>query len=94
MHRIPLTSSTLASVLYFPQGRELEVEFRSGAIYRYLDVPPNVYTELLDSPSKGAYYNFNIRKRFPFHQLSLFSAPQTGAPLKNYVALGESACPT
>ncbi len=80
MPRIPLASSTLASALYFPKGRELEVEFRSGEIYRYLDVPPQVYTELLAAPSKGNYYNFHIRKRFPFHQLSLFSSAQTGAP--------------
>ena len=93
MRRIPLASSTLASIRYFPQGRELEVEFGSGKIYRYLNVPPEVYTELLAAPSKGAYYNFNIRNRFPFHQLSLLSSAQSGAVLKNYVALGGFACP-
>ena len=79
MRRIPLESSTLASVLYLPKSRELEVEFRSGQIYRYQDVPPQCYRELMAAKSKGAYYNFNIRKRFSFQQLSQSPSAQTGA---------------
>ena len=77
--RIPLESSTPASVLYLPKHRQLELEFRSGEIYRYLDVPPQVYSELLAAPSKGIYFNSNIRKQFPFHQLSRFPSAQAGA---------------
>ena len=54
--RISLESSTLASVLYLPTQRELELEFRSGEIYRYLDVSPQAYNELLAAPSKGFYF--------------------------------------
>lgn len=70
--RIPLQSSTLASVLYRPTHRQLELEFRSGEIYRYLDVPPHAYNELLAAPSKGFYFNSKIRKQFTFHQLNHF----------------------
>jgi hypothetical protein len=69
MRRIPLESSTLASALYLPESRELEVEFHSGEIYRYLSVPPQAYYDLLAAPSKGGYYNFNIRNRFDFQKL-------------------------
>ena len=78
MHRIPLESSSLVSVLYVPNRRELEVEFLSGEIYRYLEVPPRAYRELLTASSKGGYYNLNIRNRFPFQQLSLLPSAQTG----------------
>jgi hypothetical protein len=74
-----LKSSTLASVLYFPAHRELEVAFRSGEIYRYLDVPTEAYSELLAAPSKGICFNSNIRTRFAFRLLNRFPAAQAGA---------------
>jgi hypothetical protein len=79
MRRIPLESSTLASVLYLPKSRELEVEFRSGQIYRYRNVPPHSYHELMAARSKGAYYNFNIRNHFSFQQLGQSLSAKTGA---------------
>jgi hypothetical protein len=77
-HRISLDSSTLASVLYLPKRRQLELEFRSGEIYRYLEVPPQAYRELLAAPSKGFYFNSNIRRKFTFIQFSSPSA-ESGA---------------
>jgi hypothetical protein len=68
--RVPLDSSALASVVYLPQSRELDVEFRSGEFHRYSDVPPQTYTQLLEAESKGRYYNFNIRNRFLFRRLT------------------------
>jgi hypothetical protein len=55
------------------------VTFRSGQIYRYLDIPIRVYRELLAAESKGTYYNFNIRNRFSFQQLVKSSSARTGA---------------
>jgi hypothetical protein len=79
VRRIPVDSSTLAAVRYLPSSRELEVTFRSGQIYRYLDIPIRVYRELLAAESKGTYYNFNIRNRFSFQQLVKSSSARTGA---------------
>ncbi len=64
MKRVPVESSVLASVLYRPKLRLLEVEFRSGEFYRYFDVPPKSYNELLNAESCGRYFNLNIRNRF------------------------------
>jgi hypothetical protein len=69
MRRLRIESSTLASVLYLPAQRELQVEFRSGEIYQYADVPFHAYGELLAAPSKGTYFNLNIRNRYDFRQL-------------------------
>jgi len=76
--RILLESSTLTSVLYRSSHRELEVEFRSGEIYQYFAVPPQAYNELLKAPSKGAYFNRNIRERFACQQLRRLRSAQTG----------------
>jgi len=62
--RIPIASSALATVGYSQRRRALEIEFRNGAIYRYLEVPPAVYHALLDAPSKARFYDQNIRHRY------------------------------
>jgi hypothetical protein len=66
MPRVPLVSSTLTWVAYSPGHGLLEVEFRSGEIYRYFDVPQQTYDQVLHAESKGAYLNLNIRKSFSF----------------------------
>ena len=61
--RVPVESSCIASVGYAAAVETLEVEFRSGAVYRYLAVPPDVHLALLQSASKGAYLNRHIKAR-------------------------------
>ena len=43
----------------------LELEFRSGALYRYLSVPADLYRDLLAADSKGRFFNRFIRDCFP-----------------------------
>lgn len=62
--RIPVASSALATVGYSQRRRALEIEFRNGAIYRYLKVPPAIFHALLDAPSKARFYDQNIRHRY------------------------------
>ena len=75
MPRVRLQSRTLASVLYDAGQCQLELEFRSGKRYLYFQVPPPCYHEFLQAESKGAYFNRNIRNRFPYQDLSAPSAP-------------------
>ena len=69
MNRVAVTSTTLASVSYFPDRHLLELEFRNGAVYEYCDVPLHEYHELLAADSKGTYFNRHIRNRFPYRQV-------------------------
>ena len=62
--RIPVESSALATIGYSRRLRALEVEFRNGAIYRYLDVEPKLYKALLNAPSKTRFYDHNIRRKY------------------------------
>jgi hypothetical protein len=48
----------------------LELEFRSGAIYRYFAVPPAVVEGLIAAESKGAYFNRHIRNHFRYQRLA------------------------
>jgi len=63
---LPVQSTTLAAAAYDPVTRQLSLQFRSGAIYQYFGVPQAIYHELMAAPSKGAYFNRNIRSQFPY----------------------------
>src|SRR3954447_94483 len=62
--RVPVQSSALATVGYSSRLRAVEIEFRNGAIYRYLEVAPSVFHALLDAPSKARFYDQNIRRQY------------------------------
>jgi hypothetical protein len=66
--RVPVESTALAAVGYSKKLRALEIEFRNGAIYRYLDVAPDVYEEMINARSKARFYDANIRHKYrSFH---------------------------
>jgi len=62
--RGPISSSGLAAVGYSKRRHILEIEFVNGAIYRYLNVPPLIYRDLMSAVSKGRYYDSNIRGNY------------------------------
>ena len=59
-----MVSSTIRSVAYNAETMTLEIEFRRGGLYRYIDVPELVYRRLIASPSKGGFFNVSIAERF------------------------------
>ena len=66
--RVPVESTALAAVGYSKKLRALEIEFRNGAIYRYVDVAPDVYDALISARSKARFYDANIRHKYrSFH---------------------------
>jgi hypothetical protein len=64
MEREPVESTSLRSVGYDPRTHTLEVEFHSGGIYRYLDVPPDMYRTLRQSDSLGRVFARQIRNAY------------------------------
>ena len=60
MTRTPVNSSSIRSIGH--EGSVLEVEFMSGAIYRYPDVPGDVAQLLLGAPSVGRAFASSIRQ--------------------------------
>ncbi len=57
MKRVALQSSSLRSLGYDPEQQILEVEFSSGALYRYEAVPPEAVQALLKADSLGRHFN-------------------------------------
>lgn len=62
--RAPVESNAIAAIGYSKRLHALELEFRNGFIYRYEDVPPAVYDELLSAASKARYYDQNVRGKY------------------------------
>jgi hypothetical protein len=69
MKRASVDSSMMVSVGYGPSQRTLEIEFRSGDVYRYLDVPPGVFRDLLAARSKGRFFQANIDGAYAFERV-------------------------
>lgn len=64
MNRIPVESSNLKSIGYDPEQQILEIEFRGNVVWQYRNVPMSVWLELESAPSKGKYFQSQIRERF------------------------------
>jgi hypothetical protein len=65
--RIPrqsVQSSAIAKVGYSKRRHILEIEFVNRAVYRYFDVTPSVYGDLMSAESKARFYDSNIRKHY------------------------------
>jgi KTSC domain len=63
--RDSVVSRGIASVGYSKRRHILEIQFANGAIYRYLQVSPAVYRDLMAADSKTRYYDANIKGNYP-----------------------------
>ena len=62
--RQPIDSTAIAKVGYSKRRHILEIEFANGAVYRYLDVSPSVYHDLMSAESRAQFYDFNIKGKY------------------------------
>jgi len=69
MRRIPVSSSNLKSIGYDADTRILEIEFQTGAVYRYFQVPESEYRGLMNAASHGKYFHANIRNRYRYEKV-------------------------
>ena len=54
-------SSNIQSIGYDTAAMELHIQFLKTGLYVYREVPKEVFDELLNSDSKGSYFNRNIK---------------------------------
>jgi hypothetical protein len=71
MERQEVESSVIGAVGH---SRVLEIRFESGRVYQYYDVPMDIYEAMLEAPSKGKFFNANIRGKFPYQEIELVKA--------------------
>lgn len=69
MQRYSVASSNIAAVGYDPETETLEVEFLSGSVYQYYNVPENMYNQLMAEGSKGRFLNTYIKNAYPYSRI-------------------------
>ena len=69
MDRVRVSSSNVRAVGYDAEEQILEVEFHSGSIYHYFNVPEHKYEGLMRAASKGGYLNDHIKNVYRYRQI-------------------------
>jgi hypothetical protein len=67
--RKAVQSSTIASVGYEVGISTLEIEFHSGGVYQYYDVPQYEYEGLMSADSHGRYFAANIKHVYRYSRV-------------------------
>ena len=70
MDRISVSSSNIRSIGYDEQAATLEVEFKTGDVYQYFNVPEHLYQQFLHASSHGQFLNDNIRYSYRYQKIS------------------------
>jgi hypothetical protein len=61
MERVAVQSNEIAVVGYSAETSTLEITFRRGGVYHYLNVPEEVHRALLQASSVGTYFAQQIK---------------------------------
>ena len=69
MKRIPVTSDCIAAIGYDRGAHVLKIEFTSGALYHYFEVPASVYRRLLNAASHGTCFNDEIKGVYGYEEI-------------------------
>ena len=69
MYRTPVNSSNMRSIGYDPQTATLEVEFTSGDVYQYFNVPEHLHQQFLSASSYGQFLNDYIRYNYRYQKV-------------------------
>ncbi len=65
----PVHSESLRRIGYNPDTGQLYLTFVNGATYAYDEISPQLYAELMNAHSMGAFVNQHIRNRFPYRKV-------------------------
>jgi hypothetical protein len=69
MNRVSINSTNIKSIGYDKLATILEVEFNSGDIYQYFNVPEYLYQQFLQASSHGQFLNDNIRYNYRYQKV-------------------------
>jgi len=63
-----MPSTAIRRLRYDPAEKILELEFTSGAVYEYFNVPPQVYENFAAAGSRGRFFAHRFRDKFPYRK--------------------------
>lgn len=69
MKRIPVESSDISSIGYDAAEKVMEIEFKGERVYRYLDVPADIYAKFKAADSYGQFFNSFIHSYYRYRRV-------------------------
>lgn len=84
-----MPSTVIRAIRYAPDTRALEVEFTTGRLYLFHDVPPEAADAFRRARIKGRHFNAHIRGAYRFSLVS-----QGPPPAPHREPPGQAACRT
>jgi len=63
-------SSMLDAVRYDDESSTLGLRFNNGKIYEYPNVPRHVYSAFLAAPSKGQFFDANVKGKYASRKIN------------------------
>lgn len=69
MEREFVESTMIRSLGFDSSSSTLEVEFNSGAVWQYFDVPESLYYDMKSSGSCGKFFNANVKGQYTESQV-------------------------
>lgn len=65
----PVDSSQIRSVGYDSEAETMYIEFNNGQVYRYLEVPSNVFNNLKNSSSPGRFFMSSVKQYYDYSKI-------------------------
>ncbi|MDQ2720536.1 MAG: KTSC domain-containing protein [Bacteroidota bacterium] len=65
-----MPSTVIASFSYNAERSVLKIVFVSGMIYEYKNVSGKIYHAMVNSSSKGIYFNEHIKDQYEFEKIN------------------------
>jgi hypothetical protein len=65
-----MPSTAIRFISYDEESQRLSVIFVTGRLYLYERVPKEVYEEFLSAPSRGSFFNSEIRDRYEYRAIT------------------------
>jgi len=62
----PVESKNILSVGYNANNRTMRIEFKQNAFYDYMDVPPEVFQQIMSAQSKGTFFHSAVKGKYDF----------------------------
>ena len=70
MNLVKVKSSNLDAVGYDRKSRALRIVFLEGAMYDYFNVPASLYRSLMESESKGSFFQQYVVGKFKYAKVN------------------------
>ena len=67
---LPTDSTNVKAIRYVRSSESLFILFKQGAIYRYGNVPANIYHAMLKAESIGSFFHHNVRMSYEYENIT------------------------